>query len=351
MPGAKHLQYIDHVRGLAILLIVSIHTRAAFGWANVYEERFWFSILVYGTIVFVFISGFLFQYLHRESFSFWPYFQRKLRFVVVPYLIVSVPAIVNKLWFDQSEAWHTDFYRSLPDAGQAAYMILTGKHIGPFWFIPMIVLIYLLSPVLIFLDRRTWFYSYVFPLIFLGGLLLHNFGHNSNTIEALLYFLPVYMLGMCASRYREVVEKLTLLQLAPLIAVYLLIFALEMNGTLAIGKTYGFNENARENSYLFNFGKLKMTLLCIILVSIFSRRGPKPIPWLQLMASYSFGIYFIHLYVLRASEKLVVVTTDGFLFNTVSFLIYVAVITATSLGVVHVVKLVTGKASRYFIGS
>ncbi len=352
MARDRHLPYINHLRGLAIVLIVSFHCKTSFNWGtNHYQEKFWFSLIVYGTIVFVFISGFLFQHVHQTQFHFKTYFTKKLNYVVLPYIIVSIPAIINKLYFDAPEPWQSGFYQSLSPIVKSGYLLVTGKHLGPFWFIPMITLVYLISPLLIFLDRSKYFYRYFFPLIFLAGLFTHDFGHNTSVFGSFLYFLPIYILGMWASKNETSIINLSWSQLSPLILLYSIIFALELMDVLAIGKTYGFAEDIRENTYLLNFGKLKMIVLCIILMNLLYRVGARRIQVLELLALYSFGVFFIHLYILRIFEKIVKITLPDFTFNSISFIGYTLVVTGVSILIVYLAKLIVGNKSRYILGS
>lgn len=352
MASDRYLPYINHLRGLAIVLIVAFHCKTSFDWGtNHYQEKFWFSLIVYGTIVFVFISGFLFQHIHQKQFHFKSYFIKKLKYVLLPYIIVSIPAIINKLYFDVPEPWQSEYYKSLSPFLKAVYLLATGKHLGPFWFIPMITIVYLISPLLIYLDRNKYFYSYLFPIIFLAGLFVHDFGHNTSVLGSFIYFLPVYILGMWASKNEYRIVNLSWAQLSPLIVIYIIIFAMELMDVLAIGKTYGFAEDVRANAYLFNFGKLKMIILCIILMNLLFRLGAKRIQLLELLAQYSFGVFFIHLYILRILEKLVKASLPDLTFNSIYFIAYILVVTGLSMLIIYLTKLALGNKSRYLLGS
>lgn len=233
---------------------------------------------------------------------------------------------------------------------QVGYMLLTGKHFGPFWFIPMVSLIYLLAPLLLYMDRSPWFYRYGFPLLFLAGLFSYRFGHNSSVFESLWYFLPVYSFGMWASYYQKGITERGYALLIPLLILYGVITYLEITDTLAIGKTYAYGESMKANAYLFNFGKLKASALCIILLVALHKLQHVKVPLWGALASYSFGVFFVHLYVIRVLEIVLSKLNVAITFNSLLYLIHIGVTVLVCLAIVKFVKFVTKQNSRYFIG-
>ncbi|WP_185154133.1 acyltransferase [Fulvivirga sp. M361] len=350
--NSSYLNYIHNLRGLAILFILGVHCRTSFGWGdNTFSEKFWFSILVYGTIIFVFIAGFLFQHVHRAKFDYKTYLKKKFTYVILPYVIVSIPALINKLFFDGHQPWQSDDYLTSSVIYKVGYMLVTGKHMGPFWFIPMITLIYIISPLLIYLDRTRYFYKFLFPFVFVSGLFLYDFGYNVNTWISFLYYIPVYLFGMACSRYKAYITDMKPLILLSLIAVYLTIIILELSDVIAIGKRYGFVEDERSNAYLFNFGKLKMLVLSPILVYVLYKLRNSKLNVLGALGTYSFGIFFLHLYIIRIIEVAVNKIYPTFSFNSFSFVVHVMLVSFLSIGAIKVIKLVVKERSRYIVGS
>ncbi len=233
---------------------------------------------------------------------------------------------------------------------RVGYMLITGKHFGPFWFIPMISLIYLLAPLLLYLDRSAWFYRYGFPLLLLVGFFSYRFGHNSSVFESLWYFIPIYVFGMGASRHQKYITERGYAFLIPLAALYGVITYLEITDVLAIGKTYAYGESMKENAYLFNFGKLKASALCIILLVILHKLQHLKAPLWGTLASYSFGIFFVHLYVIRSLEVLLSKFDITITFNSLLYLAHIGVVVLLCIAIVKFVKFVTKRNSRYLIG-
>lgn len=85
------LNYINVFRGLAILLILMGHTMQ-FGKTGTIEKAVSFEIFAGGTVLFVFIAGYLFQYLSYK-FEFKNYLKKKWQNVIIPYIITAIPGL------------------------------------------------------------------------------------------------------------------------------------------------------------------------------------------------------------------------------------------------------------------
>ncbi|PZR05825.1 MAG: hypothetical protein DI539_24715 [Flavobacterium psychrophilum] len=346
----RFLNYLHYFRGFAILLIVGVHCRTSIPWA---EDSFMHDVLFYAldfsTILFVFISGFLFQYLHEQKFEYYPYLLKKLKHVVIPYIIVSVPALVDKVFIEKDAAWMTDFYKSLNIPLQFVYLLLTGKQSGPFYFIPMICLFFIMAPLFQAVQKSTYF-SWITLVIVFIGMFSYNYAYYATIWESLVYFIPVYLFGMWASKYRSVTIGINNYVLGLLCAVYLTIFCLEMADVIYIYrlKTFG------EPHYFFpdfNWGKLKVMCLAIILLNVFYRLRKYEFPTLVTLGNFSFGIYFVHIYFINVTELTIRYIQSPIKQNALIFLVYTAAVIAASMITIYGVKKIFGKNSRLIIGS
>ena len=87
------LSYIHSLRALAILSIVAVHCLPLFAWDRFrWQDRLLLSLVSNGTVLFVFVAGFLFQYLSYK-FEYRRYLKSKLQNVLLPYVCVSLPMI------------------------------------------------------------------------------------------------------------------------------------------------------------------------------------------------------------------------------------------------------------------
>ena len=298
------LRYIHHFRGLAIILIVGVHCRTSLLWP---EDSLPNTLLTFGlnssTILFVFISGFLFQFLNEEKLGYQDYLTKKIKFVVVPYILASIPAILDKLIFESDTNWMNSFYRSLYPPFQAIYMLCTGKHSGPFYFIPMICIIFLIAPLLQKLQKSKYF-TITAVCIVLLGLFTYTYGYYASILESLIYFLPVYIFGMWISKNRARILTMKSYALFSLISIFLIIYYLEISKVINVQHLYFFESAPHYFTSQFNWSKLKEMILAIILLTLFYRLESKNYKLLVLLGSYSFGIYYIHIYFINIAEKL-----------------------------------------------
>jgi surface polysaccharide O-acyltransferase-like enzyme len=307
------------------------------------------TLLDNGTVLFVFIAGFLFQHL-QDRFNYIPYLKKKFQYVVLPYILVSLPAILNRLFIEPG-TWEPAFLMDSPDVVKGLYLLATGKHLGPFWFIPMIILFYLISPLFIALDHPK-FHRYMLPFLLLGSLFTYRFGYFSNSIDSAIHFLPVYIFGIFASRYKDffTIGKNWLTWV--MVVVYVILAILELSEILPV---YRLNSEADAASSLyfgFNSPKLRMMLLCLILIKVFYKIQHRRMPVLRLLGDYSFGLYFIHLYVIIALDTVYRKFVDPQpVFSLLHYVILLSMTVFVSLGIIWIVRKVAGNKSRMLIGS
>jgi peptidoglycan/LPS O-acetylase OafA/YrhL len=351
MIKKNYLSYIHNLRGLAILIIVSIHARLAlFPNDNIdVINRVLVVLLENGTVVYVFISGFLFHHVFASRLDYRKYLIRKTHVVVLPYLIASVLPILDKLLLDGEIPWMTPEIASSGNFGMIGYMLVTGKQFGPYWFIPMIVIFYIIAPILVVVNRK-WFYLYLFPIIFVGGLFTYQFGYYSTILNSFIYFLPVYLLGMFVSQYKKYFFNWQRVLLPILIGVYIALLIVEFTNVLDSPRFIGFNTEEKPY-FIFNPAKLHYSILSVILLLVFHIIESKKIALFDVLGDYSFGIYFVHLYFIIIIMKVLQFIQLEFSPNLISFLTLTLVATFLSMTYVWVMKLIFKNNSRYIIGS
>ncbi len=330
--GAFQLD-IHAFRALAISFIVIMHSLELGDWthrpvAYALINTFFGSM----SILFFFISGYLFQHLSGR-FRYQRYLKRKAAVVILPYLIISIPAIIVAEWFIPEEgmwSWFSD----LPRIEQILIFYLTGKHLEPLWFVPTVVLIYLMAPVLLKIDRIPRGYWILVPLIAIS-LVIGRDGPTGPLHKA-IYMLPAYVAGMAVSRYRERVLALSarylwLLLLAAVGLYLLILLANPLAGTQLL---------------------LKLAM-CLIILTLFSRIKHVP-PLVNEIAHLSFGIYFLHGYLLAATRLLFMMTagTPTPIEGSLPLILIAGTVTLfATLFMVRVAKRILGWRSRYVIGA
>jgi hypothetical protein len=207
---SSFLRYVHNFRGTAILFIVVGHTMQVVMWQDYPELRVFLNVVLQnGSVYFVFIAGFLFQYLSRK-YAYKTYLISKLQNVLLPYFLISIPAILY--WLLRGGPGDVDIasFLYLPPLGKAIAFYATGDHLFTLWFIPMISLYYLLAPAFIWIDRHPRAY-WIIPALLLITLYVNRTPENY-IFPTAIHFLSIYILGMVSSHYREqlfVVEKRT----------------------------------------------------------------------------------------------------------------------------------------------
>jgi surface polysaccharide O-acyltransferase-like enzyme len=347
---ADFLDYIHNFRAIAILMIVGVHCLDFLNWTaaqqptrNIFDD-----ILANGSLVFVFIAGFLFQHL-SSKFTYSVYLKKKFFNVLLPYALLSVPAI-----------YYSGFYKgTIPEEGLGAlihgvrrivyYYVVGGAHVNyPYWFIPMIAIFYVLAPIFMKLIKNPKLY---FSLAILApvSFFVHRppFPHL-NPIHNALYFGSAYVLGMLCSNFKEKAYNFIDQRLSLFIGMYILCFSMYFisgDHGIHIAK----NMFSQENGYIDipYIEKVLFSFILFVLLKKFNHFKPR---FLKYIADVSFSIYFIHIYVLMVIRHMV----------KKSFLAYgswmswgiLFVLTVVSCSIIAwVLKRLLGKKSRSLIGS
>jgi probable poly-beta-1,6-N-acetyl-D-glucosamine export protein len=353
---SRFLQYIHNLRGLAILFVVGVH---AGGYDHDWNsnpalrhtlQAFFDPSEGNGTILFLFIGGFLFQHLTQNQFEYKKFLEQKFLNIVLPYIIISIPIIVLRL--------NTDFESlSLPEdfdqhslAYQFFYHLATGTHLPPFWFISTIILFYISAPLLHVLDNRS-FYKYGLPFFLLLALFTYRPEHNANTLLSYVHFMPVYITGMWASYNKERILALGWRLAGPLLFLYFFLTVMDITNNLHFSREITFEYIIDTQSMLFNIYMLKALVLCFLLLTVFYMIRDRHMPLLEILGHYSFGVFFVHYLLFSVSRK--VLEEIGFVidFNLITYLIFFVFILMLSIVTVYLVKKVSGRYSRYLIGS
>lgn len=334
------LRSIHYFRGLAILSVAALHLWTippTFGTPM--EQRVTELIRQVGfhgsTMYFLFLAGFLFKHL-AGTFEWKSFFRKKFFQLMLPYGVVTTLwlALKQLIKGDPLQHWFEDW----------AVALVTGNALTPLWFVPLIVLLYLLSPALLLLGRHQ--------LAWLTGTacLLPLLGCRTGTELSLgqfLYFAPLYLLGYWVHRENELCRRLVSRHTALLLTVTILA-TLGLLLLQAQPLRYGWF-NLTES--LFYLQKVSLTLLAWRALQAWEL---KHIAWLDLVAEHSFPIFFLHcilgnFHFSVLFFSLVSPTIPG----AASLLAGVFVALAVGLSLLTSVSLraLLGKRSRYIVGA
>lgn len=315
------LNYINVFRGLAILLIIAGHTMQ-FGENSSLIHKINCEIVCGGTALFIFISGFLFQHLSGK-FEYKNYLSKKWTNVILPYFITSIPGILFCLFLPQT---YGNSFDGLNPLLQIPMFLTTGRiHNTPTWFIPMIVLFFLCSWILLKMEKKGILYK-LLPFMFIVTLIFPRVDVDYNSIMNLSYtqkylaclgyvfngfihFYSLYVFGMFCSKHKEVIDVFYNKRLL----LWLLMI------TLA-GINIFLNYNNIYSS--FTVSKTVLTMLLLGYLKHYDNlimSMPRLNNTLDIIAKYSFGLFFVHWYwffiynQIFGSVKVIPVNPDNFM--------------------------------------
>ena len=135
-----------------------------------------------------------------------------------------------------------------------------------------------------------------------------------------------------------------------LVAIYSGLCIGELTGWISTPRDITF-EQVLSGTLVFNIYLFKAIVLCFLWLTCFYRLREKQLPALELLGSYSFGLFFVHYFFISITRKIFELKGIPFDFSLLTYVIYFLVILMASMLAVYFVKKVTGRYSRYLIGS
>ena len=352
---SKYLSYILNLRGAAILIVAGVHARGNVSEWSDSEGMFYLLSTIFdsregnGTVMFIFIGGFLFQYITHQSFDFRKYLEKKLLYVLLPYVLVSIPIIAFRIYTNYSYVLPPGFNDSSV-IYRFFYYLVTGVHLAPFWFISAIVLFYISAPLFHALDNPKC-YLYVLPVLFVASLFTYRSAHNANPLLSYIHYFPVYYLGMCASYYRNEIFGSVNRIFYPLLIIYAGITLGNLMNWIPLHDFITFQEVLQNRLMIFNLDLLKAVMLCFVLMLLLYKFREKRMLFLEVLGEYSFGIFFVHCIFIYSTRNLWEHLFGAVHFSMLTFLIYFSFILLISTVTVYFIKRMTGRYSRILIGS
>ncbi|MBE0471115.1 MAG: acyltransferase [Methyloprofundus sp.] len=316
--------------------IVAGHCLSAFDWHALEAQGRALKIFFgNGSVLFVFIAGYLFQYLSGK-YLVKKYFSSKLKNVIIPYFLMSLPAIYFFTWVKQRDGVWPGFYED-PQWLQIIHFYLTGMQLTPYWFIPMIILFYIISPLLNYLDKKPYFY-YSIPVFIIISCFTVRGGYLAPI--SFIHFFSVYLLGMWCSHFRininvYLIKLKVMLLLLVLGIVFFILEYLYMQGTMTW------------------LNLLQKIVFCFFGVGFLCRyQAIFDNEILTNIANYSFGIYFIHSYIISA-VKVCIKKIYGYDYtgSIVLWLLFSLVVLLICIFLIWIIKHIFREKSRYIIGS
>ncbi|MBQ4385149.1 MAG: acyltransferase [Kiritimatiellae bacterium] len=318
---------MHYFRAFAILAIILMHYCSAFGYNQIVNIIFHSS-----TIFFLFISGYLCKYIdQRHRVSATVYYEKKAINVILPFIVFSIIFGLMK----GKDLFSLAFLKEMA----------LGEVQGQYWYIPFVSILFLISPYVCRFDNHklilTWVVSAFFFLLFPirpGGFSINW----PNTVYLYSYFSVFYFTGFVYCVYKDSINSV--------INKYWYLFAV---GAAAVTLVLWIGPALRLSvaSYDLMIGVQKFLFVVLAIYGLGYIRNNR-IPILDLLAKYSFTLYFIHFglfaqshrfhdYLVQAIPMPLVIT------ETIVFVLFVGGMLCVSI----LFKLVLGKYSRALLGT
>ena len=214
---------------------------------------------------------------------------------------------------------------------------------------PFILIIFTISPLFIrYINLSTAYRIYIFLILLVAAMFIHRPSQNLYPLHSVLYFTPIYMLGIICSIHRDAVAEFIK---GKTIIIGLVVLFLSFWQVFLFDQGYG---NFRKEE-IFSYGGVDIIIIqkiamCFFFLSILQKYENRNIPVLKLLASSSFAIFFIHPWVLYMFSKTGLLSFLELLPGMVVFFITVPLVVIGSLLVAYIIKLGLKGNSRYITG-
>lgn len=336
----KEFKYsVENFRGIAIVFVMLSHI----GSFSTLGDTGKYIVFLFSdaTTWFVFISGYLFAYLESsENFDFKKYASKKLKFVVMPYAILSIPAVSAGLYFDRHILYNLSSFEYILWS-----LSVGGSVVAPMWFIPMIVLFFLSSPIFFRMNNKYFLFIVTFVLLLFSVFSARPFG-NQNPIFSFFHFLGFYVLGIYLYHLRFAIQKLSknsalAISMSGLILFLTTLFLCVKEWEL--GAYYSFYAQIGKFNPM-QLGKFFLLLSVFIFLEQFGNFHNK---YLSYFAKISFGLFFIHGFYMLVFNRFGLVIAKS---SASRLFLELLVVVFLSIVSVALLKKILGKSSRYVIG-
>lgn len=350
------LNSFTYFRAIAITLIVAGHCfEVAAINQNTQLEKVLFSLIDGGSGLFVFISGFLFYHVFYKKYNFIKFVKHKFIKIFIPYLVIGLP--ISLFYVLKQKAWYSGFF--LPDGigfcntyiEPLFWYIVTGKMLGPYWYIPFIMLMFVLSALHIRFIKINVNNQLIITLVFIVmATIVHKPAFNQpNIFLSVIYYTPFYLIGiMCSMNKESIYSVLKDKEYFLLIAVIICAYGASYVGSSGNFTTDFFLFNHLNLMLFQNFMLIQKIILSIFFLAYLHRFEHKNFIILKVVANTSFAIYFLHIFINLLIDKLNLKSLfdDSWISFLLLVLFNISICTFFALGL----KKVFGAKSSYLIG-
>jgi peptidoglycan/LPS O-acetylase OafA/YrhL len=296
-----------------------------------------------GTIYFAIVSGLIFSLILKD-YSWKKFYFAKMKNVVTPYIIFSIifAFLMGMVMIPPGvEPLTTNVVlNALP------LHILTGSSSGHMWYIPVLLILFVMTPLFKVVVNNDKCLPILVVILILPLVISRSW--PDFTWQNVAFFVSPYVLGMLignnykqtlvlAEKYQCLLWLITTITTAILLYLYLVEF--EPIGVIKLQESLGY---------------IQKVSICLIVLTVMHRNEDKLPRFFTTLGDYSFSIYFIHMIFIVIWA--VIMTGVGLTTANAANLILTGCLLfiltlMTSIGFAWIIKKISGKYSRLFIGS
>lgn len=358
------LKSISNFRGVAIIAIVTGHLYS-YGFSNPgVMGSIIQNIITGGTALFVFISGFMFHYVFVSRYEYKKFMTNKVKNVGVPYFLLASLAIIllflaNSGYFKPLElmANPQEQYRDgilfSPHDSDLLITIkyyFTGRFLTAYWYIPFALILFSCAPLHMKFIKITLKYQLTIIIILsIISIFVHRPVNETNPLHSLVYYTPVYLIGIMFSMYSSQVKKYLNNKIPLLAIIVVLVSFLEVY--LGHAGNYSkpfFDYNGVDLQYI-----QKIFLISLLYISL--ERWSFNNKLMNTISETSFAIFFIHPWVMILCNWVFNYIYPNLFSMKLNIPLYLGVIIFvlfSSVGIALITKKIFNgsKKTRYLIG-
>jgi peptidoglycan/LPS O-acetylase OafA/YrhL len=301
------------------------------------------------TVLFVFLSGYLFHHVAGRR-PYREFLTRRVTRVLVPYLVVGFPAALAAAVSPRAAGAFTGAAGEPVPVRVGWYLLNGATQVNiALWFIPMIMIYYLLAPAFQLAARRPQLYWALLVLVPIS-LLAHRpaLPPVVDTLAMAVYFAPVYLAGMCASHHRERLQPLLRRHWAVPTLAFVAVLIVQVTVAEHHGNYRGVALFSQEHG-LVDWLLAQKLLLCVALLALAERLAHR-CGFMRTIGYASFSVFLMHCYAVNA-VKLAAGYLGMGLGSPGVWMATTMIALVSSLLVVRMTWAVLGRRSVYVIGS
>lgn len=349
--SSEYMRHLHAFRGFAILNVVGAHAWSfMIFWtgqlsSDSIKHFFWLTETIFhgSTIYFAIISGILFsKVLNKKGWK--RFYNGKLSNVLLPYIIMTC-VITGFYW--QYALQNPDINNTITDFIKVVgNNLITGKASIHFWYIPLLLVMLISTPLLKLVLDKSIVLTVV--LILLPLVISRSPFPDFLKPQSFVFFIGAYFLGMTIGQHYDKFQSI--------IAKYKLAFlAISLVSSIALFMLYKNDYQANGvfslRQMLIYIQKAAFCALALYWLYKWEKSLPK---WLMVLGTYAFAIFFLHVIFIAYSiditrETLSESRTVEFivLFGSLNFITAIG----GSILVAAILKRLIGRHARKVVGA